>query len=44
MNPINIVKSLLYLRNDNEWVKDGHHYKPEDIKVEGLRESEEKLF
>jgi hypothetical protein len=35
MNPINIVKSLFVVNqsNKNEGVKDGHHYKPDDISI-----------
>lgn len=28
LNPISIAKIILNQRGPDEWVKDGHHYKP----------------
>lgn len=31
MNPIIILKSLINDKFQDEWVKEGHHYKPDEI-------------
>lgn len=39
-----IIKSLTNQSIDKEWVKNGHHYQPKDIEIDGLREKEEIIF
>lgn len=43
-NPITINKSLPNLQVVDSWIKEGHHFKVDEIQTEGLREKEEETF
>ena len=45
--PLDIVKVFSNKKNERKWVKEGHHYRLEDIEkeeYEDLRKEEERMF